>query len=285
MKNNMKLIMESWRSSSVLNEVEAHSNDHISRTKVGEFLEALKEENNDVLNSKTIQKAINGAMKHYANEIAELEDEEKSKLNAMLSKVAGQGSIDIVADAAAEASSDAVKAAAVTAAGGVIATGLAPVGVAAVAGAALWYAGSKLVKHVTKKGVKMALDIGGALEDLDIPDQNLQSEPALHLIDISDDYKKVIVGADGKLDKKEAAVLAIGFKSVASAFNKIQEKIAVIDAMPGDTVEDLATQISAFNALMDEPMTAYISNTATEAARKAYAKMLKLQRNVTINQN
>jgi hypothetical protein len=284
MKNNMKLIMESWRSSPTLNEVDAHSNDYISRIKVSEFLEALKEENNDVLNSNTVQKAINGAMKHYANEIAELEGEEKSKLDAMISKVVGQGSIDVIADAAAELSGDAVKQGGALAMGTAIGLGVAG-GWVAVGGAVLIYAGSKAVKHVTKKGIKMATDIGGALEDLDVPDQNLQGEPALHLIDISDDYKKVIVGADGKLDKKEAAVLAIGFKSVASAFNKIQEKIAAIDAMPGDTVEDMITQTNEFNALMDEPMTAYISNTATEAARKAYSKMLKLQRNVTINQN
>lgn len=276
--------MESWRGTILREQSEPHSNDWISNTTVGKFLEALKEDNNDVLNSKVIQKGLNAAMKKYGNEIAELEGEDKKKLNTLISKVLSQGTIDKLADAAAELSTSAATAKAVAVGGAAIAAG-APVAVVGIGSAIFIWAAKEVTKAVAGKGVKMAMDIGGALEDLDIPDQDLGAEPALNLIDISDDYKKVIVGTDGEIDKKEAAALAIGFKSVATAFNKIQEKLAAIDTMPSGNLQEYTAQSTALRELLDEPMTAYMSDTATEAARKAYGKMLSLQRNVTINQN
>ena len=285
MKNDMKLIMESWRSKTTLMERDAHSNEWISQINVSQFLEALKEENNDVLNSKVIERALSGAMKKYANEIAELEGEQRKKLDTLIAKVSSEGSADYIADAAVELSGEALKTGLTTAVvGGAVVLG-APVAAAAVGSALLLWAGKKLIKSTAKKGIKIATDIGGALEDLDVPDQDVANDDALNLIDISDEYKKVIIGADGKLDKKEAAVLAIGFKGVARAFNEINEKIATIDSMPSGTIQEIAAQSDALNDLLDEPMTAYMSNTATEAARKAYGKMLDLKRNVTINKN
>ena len=248
-------------------------------------MEALKEENNDVLNSKVIERALSGAMKKYANEIAELEGEQKKKLDTLIAKVSSEGSADYIADAAVELSGEALKTGLTTAVVGASVVLGAPVAVAAVGSALLLWAGKKLIKSTAKKGIKIATDIGGALEDLDVPDQDVANDDALNLIDISDEYKKVIIGADGKLDKKEAAVLAIGFKGVARAFNEINEKIATIDSMPSGTIQEIAAQSDALNDLLDEPMTAYMSNTATEAARKAYGKMLDLKRNVTINKN
>ena len=284
MKNDMKLIMENWRGSAVKEQRDPHSNDWISETTVGKFLEALKEENNDVLNSKVIERGISAGMKKYANEIAALEGEPKKKLNALIGKVSSQDSIDYLADAAVAGSEKAVKAGIATVSGLAMAAGT-PVGWVVLGSMITGFVATKVIKAVTQKGIKIATDIGGALEDLDVPDQDLANEPALNLIDISDDYKKVIVGADGKLDKQEAAVLAIGFKSVALAFNKIKEKQATIEAMPNSTVQEAIDKMTALRALLTEPMTAYMDNTATEAARKAYSKMLKLQRNVTITQN
>lgn len=275
--------MESWRFKSSLMEADAHSNEWISQINVGQFLEALKEDNNDVLNSKVIQRALNGAMKKYANEIAELEGEQKKKLDAIIAKVSSEDSVDYLADAAVELSSEALRTGVATAAVGGAALVGAPIAVAALGGALLVWGGKMLIKSTAKKGIKIATDIGGALEDLDVPDQDLANDKALNLIDISDEYKKVIIGADGNLDKKEAAVLAIGFKAVANAFNKIQERIATIDSMPIGTIQEIAAQSDALNDLLDEPMTAYMSNTATEAARKAYGKMLDLKRDVTVN--
>lgn len=284
MKNDMKLIMESWRGSVLKEQGPAHSNDWISNTTVGKFLDALKEENNDVLNSKVIERGISAGMKKYANEIAELEGEQRTKLNSLISKAKSQESLDLIADGAVEVSGDALKTGAAALGGAALAAGT-PIGWVAIGLGITMFATKKVIKAVTKKGIKMASDIGGALEDLDVPDQDLAREPALNLIDISDDYKKVIVGADGKVDKKEAAVLTIGFKAVASAFNKIREKQATIDAMPNNTVDEAVAKMTATRNLLLEPMSNYMDNTATEAARKAYAKMLQLQRDVTINQN
>ena len=184
MKNDMKLIMESWRSKTTLMERDAHSNEWISQINVSQFLEALKEENNDVLNSKVIERALNGAMKKYANEIAELEGEQKKKLDTLIAKVSSEGSADYIADAAVELSGEALKTGLTTAVVGASVVLGAPVAVAAVGSALLLWAGKKLIKSTAKKGIKIATDIGGALEDLDVPDQDVANDDALNLIDM-----------------------------------------------------------------------------------------------------
>jgi hypothetical protein len=290
MKNNMKLIMESWRESVLKEQGAAHSNDWLSSINVGQFISALESDDNKVLNSKAIERGINAAMKRYAKEIKELEGEEKSKFDALVSKAMSADTVDTLADFAVEQAEDATKYVGAMAGAKVGAMGGAmfgPIGSIAggLFGGVVGYATSKLVGATAKKGIQIAQNIGGALEDLDVEDQELASTPAFNLIDISDDYKKVIIGADGELDKQEAAVLAIGFKRVAEAYNKILQKQNTIEAMPQNTAQELMDYLQAFSDLMDEPMSNYMDNTATEAARKAYAKMLKLQRNVTINQN
>lgn len=284
----MKLIMESWRFKSSLMEADAHSNEWISQINVGQFLEALKEDNNDVLNIEVIKKGLNGAMKRYGNEIAELEGEEKSKFDTIIAKAMSADTVDVLADFAVEQAEDATKAVGALAGakvGAVAGSTLGPAGTIAggVAGAVIGWASSKIVGAVSKKGIKMAQDIGGALEDLDVPDQDLANDKALNLIDISDEYKKVIIGADGELDKKEAAVLAIGFRKVAEAYNKISEKNEVIRNMPRENLQDIIAQMAATRELLRQPMSTYMTDTATEAARKAYGKMLDLKRKVTIN--
>jgi hypothetical protein len=289
-KNDMKLIMESWRSKATLMEADAHSNDWISQINVSQFLNALRENNNEVLNVEVIKKGLNAAMKRYGNEIAALEGEEKSKFDTIISKAMSADAVDVLADFAVEQAEDATKAVGAIAGakvGAVAGSVLGPAGALAggVAGAVVGWASSRIVGSVAKKGIKMAQDIGGALEDLDVPDQELANNKALNLIDISDEYKKVIIGADGELDKKEAAVLAIGFRRVAEAYDKISEKNEAIRNMPSETVQDLIAQMTAQRTLLTQPMSMYMGDTATEAARKAYGKMLDLKRNVTINKN
>ena len=286
----MKLIMESWRGSVLREQGEAHSNDWLSSINVAQFVSALESDDNKVLNTKAIERGINAAMKRYAKEIKALEGEEKSKFDSLVSKAMSADTVDALADFAVEQAEDATKLVGATVgakAGAAAGTIFGPAGMIAggLFGAAAGWAASKLVGATAKKGIQIAQNIGGALEDLDVEDQELGSTPAFNLIDISDDYKKVIIGADGELDKQEAAVLAIGFKRVAEAYNKIQQKLTTVQAMPQDSAQDLMSYLNAFSDLMDEPMSNYMDNTATEAARKAYSKMLKLQRNVTINQN
>jgi len=286
----MKLIMESWRSKATLVEADAHSNEWISKINVGQFLEALKENNNDVLNIEVVKKGLNAAVKRYGNEIAELEGEEKSKFDTIIAKAMSADTVDALADFAVEQAEDATKAVGAIAGakvGAVAGSALGPAGTIAggVAGAVIGWASSKIVGAVSKKGIKMAQDIGGALEDLDVPDQDLANDEALNLIDISDEYKKVIIGADGELDRKEAAVLAIGFRRVAEAYNRISEKNEAIRNMPRENLQDIIAQMTATRTLLNQPMSMYMGDTATEAARKAYGKMLDLKRNVTINKN
>jgi len=288
MKNDMRLIMESWRHS--LNEAESHSNQWLSQIKVSQFVQALEDNDNKVLNKEVIKKGLNAAMKRYANEIKELEGEEKSKFDSLISKAMSADTVDALADFATDQAESAVKSAGALAGakvGAAVGTSLGPIGTIAggLTGAVVGWGLSKLVGATAKKGVKMAQDIGCALEELDVEDQELSSTPAFNLIDISDDYKKVIVGADGEVDKKEAAVLAIGFKRVATAYAKISQKIESIQNLPEQTTEEFIAKNQALRDLFKEPMSNYMDETATEASRKAYSKMLDLQRNVTINQN
>lgn len=281
--------MESWRKK-VINEADPHSNQWLSQIKVSQFLQALEDNDNKVLNKEVIKKGLNAAMKRYANEIRELEGEEKSKFDSLISKAMSADTVDVLADFATEQAESAIKSAGALAGakvGAAVGTSLGPIGTLAggLTGAVVGWGLSRLVGATAKKGVKIAQDIGGALEDLDVEDQELSTTPAFNLIDISDDYKKVIVGADGSLDKKEAAVLAIGFKRVAIAYSKILEKINLIQNLPEQTTEEFIAKNQALRDLFNEPMSSYMSETATEAARKAYSKMLDLQRNVTINKN
>ena len=290
MKNDMRLIMESWRGSVLKEQGSPHSNDWLSSIKVGQFVSALESDDNKVLNAKVIERGLNAAMKRYAKEIKALEGEEKGKFDSLISRAMSAETVDLLADFAVEQAEDATKLAGATAGaatGAAAGSLLGPFGSIAggLVGVVVGWAGSKLVGATAKKGIQIAQNIGGALEDLDVEDQELGSTPAFNLIDISDDYKKVIIGADGELDKKEAAVLAIGFKRVAEAYNQILQKQNAIEAMPQNSAQELMDYLNAFSDLMDEPMSNYMNNTATEAARKAYSKMLDLQRNVTINQN
>jgi hypothetical protein len=289
MKNDMRLIMESWRSSDVLSEADAHSNQWLSQIKVSEFVQALEDNNNKVLNKDVIKKGLNAAMKRYAEEIKQLEGEERSKFDSLISKAMSADTVDVLADFATEQAEGAIKSVGAIGgakAGAAVGTSLGPIGTVAggLVGATIGWGLTKLVGATAKKGIIIAQDIGGALEDLDVEDQELNATPAFNLIDISDDYKKVIIGADGSVDKKEAAVLAIGFKRVASAYAKILEKIKSIQNLSEQTAEEFIAKNQALRDLFNEPMSNYMSETATEASRKAYSKMLDLQRNVTINQ-
>ena len=269
MKNDMKLIMESWRKVSILSEASPHSNEWLSKVTVGEFMSVM--DGDGPLNKDMIGKAVKGAMKQYANEIAELEGEDKKVFNTLLSKVLSAESVEGIAGYGSELAT-----ASLTAAGGaaIVAAGAA-VAPAAVAMVAVGWLAKKLISHVAKKGIQTALDIGGSLENLDVPDQELANTPAYNLIDISDDYKKVVVGADGELDKQEAAVLAIGFKQVAKALKMIQDQLGSLDVATPEGVEAQAD-------IMEKPMSEYMQNTATVAIQKAYGQMLKLDTSVTI---
>ena len=269
----MKLIMESWRKVSILSEADPHSNEWLSKVTVGEFMSVM--DGDGPLNKDMIGKAVKGAMDQYANEIAELEGEDKKVFNTLLSKALSAESVETIAGYGSELAMTVVGA---TATGAAIAT----VGVAAAASApvtlamiAVGWLANKLISHVAKKGIRKALDIRSSLKNLDVPDQELGSNSAYNLIDISDDYKKVVIGADGELDKQEAAVLAIGFKQVAKALKMIQDQI---DALDDATPEGISTQA----AIMAKPMSEYMQNTATVAIQKAYGQMLKLNTNVTI---
>jgi len=45
----------------------------------------------------------------------------------------------------------------------------------------------------------------------------------------------------------------------------------------------IIAQMTATRDLLKQPMSTYMTDTATESARKAYGKMLDLKRNVTIS--
>lgn len=268
----MKLIMESWRSSPILTEVDSHSNAWLAQITVGQFINTL--ESDDTLNKDLVQKAVSAATKKYANEIAKLEGEDETRFNSILQRAMSAETVDSIADYGAEIVSGAGAAAGTAAAiaiGGAAALG-AP---ALIAGAALGFAARAIAKRLAKKGIQTALDISGALQDLDVPDQDLEGNPVYNLIDISDNYKKVVVGADGELDKQEAAVLAIGFKQVAQAYQRITNDLDQIDPSTADGLQ----QQSEF---FDKPMSDYMTMTATVAVQKAYGKMLSLSTNVTI---
>ena len=269
MKNDMKLIMESWRKVSILSEATPHSNEWLSKVTVGEFMNVM--DGSGPLNKDMIGKAINGAMKQYANEIAELEGEEKKIVNTLIAKARSAESVEAIASYGSEL---AISSAKLTGTAVLISAGVAAAP-AALAAVAIGWLANKVISHVAQKGIQTALDIGSSLENLDVPDQELANDPAYNLIDISDDYKKVVVGADGELDKQEAAVLAIGFKQVAVALKEIQDQLGSLDVTTSEGVEAQAVTLG-------KPMSDYMQNTATVAIQKAYGQMLKLNTSVTI---
>ena len=286
MKNDMKLIMESWRSSSTLKEASVERSDEwLDEITVLEFLDSLQDKGKE-LNIEAMQKAIAGAERKFSKEIAEIEQKNRS----IWSKVWGATTSAKSLEAVSGFLSDAIKATA----GGSVAVGTAAtvaVGSASLAapvfavGVIGYFVFAKASDMLSEKVVEMAVDAGTALKKLDIKDQDLNTTPAYNIVDISDDTKKVVIGPDGELSGQETAALAAAYKKIEEAFQKIQEEQNQLLKLPGNTPEEVQARFDAWQQHHNKPMKTYLDHTADSYVKQAYAKMIKLNKDVTINKD
>jgi len=286
MKNNMKLIMESWRNSYTLKEASVERSDEwLNEITVLEFLDSLQDKGKD-LNIEAMQKAIAGAERKFSKEIAEIEQKDRSRWRKVWGALNSAKSLETVSGFL----SDAVKATAGSAVA--VGTGTAVVvGSSALAapvfalGVVGYFVFTRASDLLSEKVVEMAVSAGTALEKLDIKDQDLAATPAYNIVDISDDTKKVVMGPDGELSNQETAALAVAYKKIEEAFQKIQEEQNQLLQLPGNTPEEIASRLEAWRQHHSKPMKQFLDHTADSYVKQAYAKMIKLNKDVTINKD
>lgn len=237
--NQMKIIMENWRRNT-LEEASPHSDEWISQTTVADFLNAYPSE--------------------YGSIFKQLEKKYPEK-KGLFGKIADKLKGAALGEATSFLIDNAKELALAT-------SGLAAAG--ATGGSSL------LLTFILNKGLDIAIekgskDIKKALSKFDVPDSNLET-PAENLVDLDDEFLKVLKGPDGDLDRDEMQALFVGLKEI----NKIMKAIAA-DYESSVSNEQQANQWR--QKTMDE---FGMDSTLNNLVKKAYSKLVGLNNTVEI---
>lgn len=276
MKNDMKLIMESWRSSALLMEMESHSDEWMGSITVGQFLASIAAGDNPE-KIKHAKKAMQIIKEKYPETWGELSGEQQSKWELAWPKIFNK-----ITEAGESEATGWIA--------GLISSGISTKTIAAiaakfipaVAGAAvftkLFMACAAVLATIgvawgINKLYKMAINATRnvkAMAALDIPDGELGTNDAANAYDISDSTKTVIYGPDKKLDKEESVALALGYKELAEWTEKLNTEAT---RLTGQAAVDFKN-----STLASQQWTKSINT----IVRQNYGKILGLQQNTTI---
>lgn len=250
MKNDMKLIMESWRST--MAEGEEHSNDWISRTTVVQFLDAFPA--GDMV-------AIEDRVKK------ELPDEASSRVSSFFQKIKNK-SVGAILNFTADQGADLVKTlAGSAAAAGVAAAGAASTGVASVL-LAPWLAG-KLIDISMDKAKERVNEL---LTSFSIPDSELGDNPGSRLVDIDDDLVKVLKGPDSTFQPDETKALMLGLKEILDTYKRV-----------GESYDQAVNSNEDLDAWRSKTMDEFgMNSTLNSSIETAYSKLVGLQDSVNL---
>ena len=291
MKNNMGLIMESWRSSKVLKEAAPYSDDVLNTITVGQFFNSVNtgdfrtsvdSKANKALEifKRQFPEAYTAAVRSVPganpNDPSGFEKLWPKIYNGLLEIGADQGlmgtlggflfgsiKVDMLV------SSILVPAGMTTAA----AITLAPyiLGLMTLLGLG-W--GLLSLKKLTQK---TSLD---NIKALDVEDQIAANQSAAQAYDVSKDTKAVIYGPDKQLDKAESAALAAGHVHLRNMVDKISDEFKRIR---NDPSLDGTQRTQKINDLNNTPLKQFgFNETVNTVVRKAYGGLIKLQNNVEI---
>lgn len=272
----MKLIMESWRSSALLMEMESHSDEWMGSITVGQFLASIAAGDNPE-KIKHAKKAMQIIKEKYPETWGELSGEQQSKWELAWPKIFNK-----ITEAGESEATGWIA--------GLISSGISTKTIAAiaakfipaVAGAAvftkLFMACAAVLATIgvawgINKLYKMAINATRnvkAMAALDIPDGELGTNDAANAYDISDSTKTVIYGPDKKLDKEESVALALGYKELAEWTEKLNTEAT---RLTGQAAVDFKN-----STLASQQWTKSINT----IVRQNYGKILGLQQNTTI---
>jgi hypothetical protein len=276
MKNDMKLIMESWRSSALLMENDPHSDGWMGTITVGDFLASITAGDNPN-KMKQAEKAMQIIKEKYPKVWGKLSGEQQSKWELAWPKI-----FNSFTEAGESEGTGYIA--------GLISSGISTKTIAAIAakfipavvGAAvftqLFLACAAVLTTIgvawgINKLYKMAIDATRsvkAMAALDIPDGELGTNDAANAYDISDSTKAVIYGPDKKLDKAESVALALGYKELAEWTKKLQDKLNSLTAQ--DAIDFKNSTLASQNW----------TKSINTIVRQKYGEILGLQQNTTI---
>ena len=77
----------------------------------------------------------------------------------------------------------------------------------------------------------------------------------------------------------------MAYKKISEAFQKIQKEQEQLMNMPGNTPEEIQTRFDKWQEHLSKPMKSYLDHTADSYVKQAYSKMIKLNKDVTINKD
>ena len=292
MKNDMNLIMESWRSSITLEEQRRIKNDTKLMLEsypsiaflfeqptpggaptVKQFLDDMVEAMTVAGKDKNVETRIEGAVKSLADKKPGIGQMAKNFMNKVTSKGVMVTISTFLSAKAGE--------------------GLVALGFKAVTGTALSAAAAKTIPFLLAAGAAIAVidsaleftkdNFAEAIKAFDMPDADRSKFPSADYWDIDDDFMNILKGPDKKLDREELRAVVVVYQKLLKTLKELRTKAnAKFDA-------DLANNIigddpaGEYNQFMKEPITNYISKKAVDSAKEEYSKMVDIKNNpVTI---
>lgn len=276
MKNDMKLIMESWRGSTILNEMEPHSDDWMGAVTVKDFMTSVTRGDNPEKLDQA-QKAMQIIKEKYPKTWEKLSGEQQSKWEKAWPEIFNK-----ITEAGESEGTGWIAGLITNAISWKFIASIAAKFIPAVAGAAvftnLFIACAGVLATIgvawgVNKLYKMAINATRsvkAMAALDIPDGELDTNNAGNAYDISDSTKAVIYGPDKKLDKDESVALALGYKELAEWTDKIKTQL---NSLAGQALVDFNNK-----KLSEIGWTKSINS----VVREKYGELLGIQQDTTI---
>lgn len=250
MKNDMKLIMESWRSNSLLKEDKG-------KLTIGQFMDDMKEK---VDPDDKIEKTYETEFEKAAN----AQEHTKSDIGNVLERVLKNFSKESFFQIFAASGGTVVTAGVGAMLGAPVTATLTAGGLAAIA---ITYALDTTLRHLTDK-------IGELKNSFDLRDPDSKKFETEAYWNISDDLVKIIKGLDQKYDDLEKSITADIYEDVVRAIKEVRNKINDL-AETGDVDE--------YQAYMALPITKlFPRGTADQRARQKYSNALGIETSQTL---
>lgn len=260
MKNDMKVIMESWRNSAIISEEPDYAMDFVRNIDPIEFSEGsigqfLLEVTSVVTGGKSFKEVLEYSIRKMDDQIDNVEDRKanktiKSVLKFGLSRGIGYTMGAILAPFTGGSS-----------------TILTPI-------LGEIFAGT--LEKLTEMGVAQLEKVKAALN---VPDSERGNYKTADMWDINDDLIKIIAGADGDFSRKE-------FTSIAGVYMKILKALQQIENTVRTSYE--SGQSSNIKGYLQQPLETILKwdeGSANAAAQKKYADAVNLSDDYTIQKN